>query len=79
MIESIVIFATAFIIGIPLIHFCRWFGMRVGLVVNPRPDRWHARPTPASGGIGIFLSPLISKKPYMKNKYVNDYILKKYT
>ena len=27
--------------------------MRAGAVVPPRPDRWHRRPTPTFGGIGI--------------------------
>ncbi len=27
--------------------------LRIGAVVAPRPDRWHRRPTPTFGGIGI--------------------------
>src|SRR5437764_11766045 len=25
-----------------------------GIVVPPRPDRWHQRPTPTYGGVGVF-------------------------
>lgn len=31
----------------------RHAAIRVGAVVAPRPDRWHRRPTPTFGGIGI--------------------------
>jgi len=30
--------------------------MRLGLTAPPRADRWHAVPTPSSGGLAIFLS-----------------------
>jgi UDP-GlcNAc:undecaprenyl-phosphate GlcNAc-1-phosphate transferase len=29
--------------------------LRLGLVVAPRPDRWHRHPTPTFGGIGVLL------------------------
>src|ERR1039457_5893498 len=29
---------------------------RLGLTAAPRADRWHAVPTPSSGGLAIFLS-----------------------
>ena len=32
----------------------RWSGS-LGLVANPRPDRWHETPTPNTGGLGIFI------------------------
>jgi UDP-GlcNAc:undecaprenyl-phosphate GlcNAc-1-phosphate transferase len=32
----------------------RRIGIRLGLVVAPRPDRWHRRPTPTYGGLGVF-------------------------
>src|SRR5260221_2419489 len=31
----------------------RRIGVQRGLVVAPRPDRWHRRPTPTYGGIGV--------------------------
>lgn len=32
----------------------RWSG-RLRLVAKPRPDRWHERPTPNTGGLGILI------------------------
>lgn len=37
--------------------FClaQW-SRRLGLMANPRPDRWHEEPTPNTGGLGIALA-----------------------
>lgn len=39
------------------VSFClsRWSG-RLHLMAQPRPDRWHLKPTPNTGGLGILLA-----------------------
>jgi UDP-GlcNAc:undecaprenyl-phosphate GlcNAc-1-phosphate transferase len=34
----------------------RWIGFRMGKVSMPRTDRWHQRPTPTLGGVGMFVA-----------------------
>jgi UDP-GlcNAc:undecaprenyl-phosphate GlcNAc-1-phosphate transferase len=51
-----VTFLLAFSISLVLVIFIRWLETRVGFLDQPRHDRWHDRPTPHLGGIGIFFS-----------------------
>ena len=48
--------AAVSLIGSTLV---RRFALRFGLVVLPRPDRWHRRPTPTYGGFGVFAGWLV--------------------
>jgi UDP-GlcNAc:undecaprenyl-phosphate GlcNAc-1-phosphate transferase len=41
---------------VPLV---RWMGVRYGLVVQPRQDRWHRKPTPIMGGVAILAAFLV--------------------
>ncbi len=34
--------------------------LRLGIVVQPRPDRWHRTPTPTYGGVAILLAVAIA-------------------
>jgi len=49
------ILLIAFGSGIVGVLGARWLGTKIGAVVHPREDRWHQRPTPYLGGVGIFL------------------------
>lgn len=49
-------FLTAFSLALIVTPIVRWVSIRRGWVVQPRPDRWHQRPTAPFGGIAIFLS-----------------------
>ncbi|MCC5877011.1 MAG: undecaprenyl/decaprenyl-phosphate alpha-N-acetylglucosaminyl 1-phosphate transferase, partial [Candidatus Sumerlaeia bacterium] len=54
---SIVAFLQALLLGVLATLFVRWLGPRVGLVDRPNLARkQHTRPTPRSGGIGIFFA-----------------------
>lgn len=53
-------FLLSFVLSLALVPAVRWLGFRLGKVYQPRSDRWHSRPTPTLGGIGIFLAFLIS-------------------
>jgi len=44
----------AFLCNLALIPLVRWWSFRVGRVAQPRADRWHRKPTPTLGGVGIF-------------------------
>lgn len=46
----------SFILNLIIIPLIRRFGIKVGRVALPREDRWHQKPTPTLGGVGIFLS-----------------------
>ena len=50
---TFVVVAAVSVIGTP--SFAR-FASRIGMVVKPRADRWHAKPTPLLGGAGIALA-----------------------
>jgi UDP-GlcNAc:undecaprenyl-phosphate GlcNAc-1-phosphate transferase len=41
------------LVGVPII---RKYSNHSGIVAAPRDDRWHTKPTPKIGGIGIFLA-----------------------
>ena len=53
-------FAVSFLAALFTIPAARWLSFRSGRVKQPRPDRWHTRPTPALGGVGIFLAFILS-------------------
>src|SRR5262245_45386692 len=38
----------------------RVVAVRLGMVVPPRPDRWHRAPTPTYGGIAVLASVLVA-------------------
>lgn len=50
---------AAFILSVGITPLVRWVAIRHGYVALPKDDRWHKKPTPAFGGIAIFLSFLI--------------------
>ncbi len=39
-----------------LIPLVRWVSFRLGRVIQPKEERWHRRPTPTMGGVGIFIA-----------------------
>jgi UDP-GlcNAc:undecaprenyl-phosphate GlcNAc-1-phosphate transferase len=45
----------SFLASLLLVPLVRSISLRLGKVAQPREDRWHRRPTPTLGGIGIFL------------------------
>jgi UDP-GlcNAc:undecaprenyl-phosphate GlcNAc-1-phosphate transferase len=46
--------SIALLSSLLLVPLIRRASLRWGYVTNPREDRWHTKPTPALGGIGIF-------------------------
>lgn len=50
------VFGISLALSVLLTPLVRRAGRRLGLVANPRPDRWHKTPTPLLGGVGIFLA-----------------------
>src|SRR5439155_11248172 len=48
--------ALAMLLTVPF----AWYARRQGLVVAPRSDRWHTRPTPLLGGAAIAVGVLAS-------------------
>ena len=59
---------TSFGLGLLATLAARTCARRLGLMAEPRPDRWHARPTALGGGVAIFVAftPLLlcSGDPY---------------
>lgn len=51
---SLLPFVLAFFVSLALVPLVRWLSFRTGKVAQPRKDRWHKKPTPTLGGIGIF-------------------------
>ncbi len=49
-------FATSLALGLLFVPIIRRLALRFNLVAQPRKDRWHAKPTPAIGGVGIVLA-----------------------
>lgn len=47
-------FLVAFVVSVIAVPIVREVSLRVGGVADPRADRWHKRPTPIFGGVGIF-------------------------
>ena len=48
--------ALAFLLSVALVPLVRLISIRLGKVARPREDRWHRKPTPTLGGIGIFVA-----------------------
>lgn len=53
---SWLVIVGSFLLSIFLVWSVRRTSTRIGQVVQPREDRWHRKPTPTLGGIGIYLS-----------------------
>lgn len=47
---------TSLIFSLLFVPFVRWLSFRLGKVAQPRKDRWHRKPTPTLGGVGMFLA-----------------------
>jgi UDP-GlcNAc:undecaprenyl-phosphate/decaprenyl-phosphate GlcNAc-1-phosphate transferase len=52
----IVASALAFAVSVASAAAVRAIALKLGIVVPPRPDRWHREPTPTYGGIAVLLS-----------------------
>jgi UDP-GlcNAc:undecaprenyl-phosphate/decaprenyl-phosphate GlcNAc-1-phosphate transferase len=50
------LFGISLAISLILVPILRWLSFRLGRVAQPRPDRWHQKPTPLLGGVGIFFA-----------------------
>ena len=48
--------ASAFVLSVVATPIIRWIAQRFGIVAKPKIDRWHKKPTPMLGGVGIFLA-----------------------
>lgn len=48
--------AISFGLSLLLIPLVRRLSIKIGRVAKPRDDRWHQKPTPYLGGVGIFLA-----------------------
>jgi UDP-GlcNAc:undecaprenyl-phosphate/decaprenyl-phosphate GlcNAc-1-phosphate transferase len=44
--------------AVVLVPLCKLLAVRLGLVAQPKQDRWHRRPIPMLGGIAIALPPM---------------------
>jgi UDP-GlcNAc:undecaprenyl-phosphate GlcNAc-1-phosphate transferase len=42
--------------SLAFVQLIRYLSLQFGRVVAPRADRWHSKPTPTLGGVGIFLA-----------------------
>ena len=51
---------VSIILSLILVPTVRRLSFRFGVVAAPRADRWHSKPTPKIGGVGIFLAFAIS-------------------
>ena len=56
----IYITGSGFVLSILLLPLIKRFSIHYNLVSMPKEDRWHRRPTPILGGVGIFISWLIT-------------------
>jgi UDP-GlcNAc:undecaprenyl-phosphate GlcNAc-1-phosphate transferase len=52
--------AVAFALAVALTPLIRALARRIGIVAKPKTDRWHKKPTAMLGGIGIWLSVVIT-------------------
>ena len=57
---SWLIFLVAFGASLVLVPLIRYLAKRFGTVSAPRDDRWHIQPTPAIGGIGIYIAYMLA-------------------
>lgn len=53
--------ACAFGLAVMLTPGVRWLARRWGAVAQPRPDRWHKKPTALLGGVAIFLAVAVTQ------------------
>lgn len=49
-------FGIALVLSLFLVPVARWLSFKLGRVAKPRPDRWHQKPTPLLGGVGMFFA-----------------------
>jgi UDP-GlcNAc:undecaprenyl-phosphate GlcNAc-1-phosphate transferase len=53
---TIFLFGSAGLCSLVIVNFIRQYCYKKGLLVEPRSDRWHKKPTPTFGGVGIFIT-----------------------
>lgn len=58
--KGLLIFLTSFTSSLILCELIKKIAPEFNMVVYPRSDRWHKRPTPLLGGAGIYLSFLLT-------------------
>ena len=51
--SALVVFGVAGVVAFAAGAFIRRTAIRLGAVVQPRPDRWHQNPTPTFGGVAM--------------------------
>jgi UDP-GlcNAc:undecaprenyl-phosphate GlcNAc-1-phosphate transferase len=56
---------AAFAIGVSLTPIVRQVARRFGAVAQPKPDRWHQKPTAMFGGVAIYLAVLVTYLAFM--------------
>ncbi len=49
-------FAISLALSLIFVPVVRWLSFKLGRVAKPRPDRWHQKPTPLLGGVGMFMA-----------------------
>ncbi|MFQ5615074.1 MAG: MraY family glycosyltransferase, partial [Anaerolineales bacterium] len=49
-------FGVSLILSLLLVPVVRHLSLQLGRVASPRKDRWHKKPTPISGGVGMFFA-----------------------
>ena len=54
------VFGVSFVLSFGFVWTIRLYCIRKGILVRPRDDRWHHEPTPSFGGVGIYLSFMIT-------------------
>ena len=52
--ERLLPFLVSLAVSLAAVPAVRWLSFKTGKVAQPRKDRWHSKPTPKLGGIGIF-------------------------
>jgi UDP-GlcNAc:undecaprenyl-phosphate GlcNAc-1-phosphate transferase len=51
---NLILFISAGLCSLIIVNFIRRYSYKKGLVIEPREDRWHKKPTATFGGVGIF-------------------------
>jgi len=54
------VFALSLVSSLIFVPFVRWVSLRLGRIDRPREDRWHDRPIPTLGGVGIFFAFMVT-------------------
>ncbi len=62
-------FVGALLVSLALIPLVRGVSFRLGQVAIPREDRWHRKPTPTLGGVGIYIATMLG---IMLSIYLNQ-------